>query len=144
MSRSSCEEPFPVYIRFVHRFFTPLLRRLYGLFAVFLVLYAAFYFGQHTRWNKERLYRRLLSGDHSQKVAAAFDLTWLGGQEQLLHALKSPAASIREISEFRRGLEPARDPLLADGPICRVHRRLQEGRRPERQPFRRLAGNGAL
>ena len=64
----------------MHRFFTPLLRRLYGLFAAFVVVYAGFYCGQYTRWNKERLYRKLLSGDRSQKLYAAFDLAWLGGQ----------------------------------------------------------------
>ena len=82
----------------MHRFLTPLLRRLYGLFAAFVVVYAGFYFGQYARWNKERLYRKLLSGDRSQKLYAAFDLAWLGGQEQLLHALKSPSPSVREIA----------------------------------------------
>ena len=82
----------------MHRFFTPLLRRLYGLFAVLVVVYAAFFFGQYTRWNKERLYRKLLSGDRGQKLSAGFDLAWLGGQEQLLHALRSPSAPVREIA----------------------------------------------
>src|SRR5213078_800397 len=50
----------------------------------------------------------------------------------------------REISELRRGLEPARSSLLAEGTIRRVHRRLQTGRRLESLPFRRVAGNGAL
>ena len=96
--RLSCGEPFPVYTRFVHRFFTPLLRRLYGFLAAFVIVYAAFHFAQYTRWNKERLYRRLLAGDRRQKLTAAFDLAWLGGQEQLLHALKSASASVREIA----------------------------------------------
>ncbi|PYK99756.1 MAG: hypothetical protein DME19_07390 [Verrucomicrobia bacterium] len=87
-----------LYTRCVHRFFTPLLRRLYGLFAVLVVVYAAFFFGQYTRWNKERLYRKLLSGDRGQKLSAGFDLAWLGGQEQLLHALRSPSAPVREIA----------------------------------------------
>src|SRR2546430_13352162 len=34
----------------------------------------------------------------SQKLYAAFDLAWLGGQEQLLHALKSPSPAVREIA----------------------------------------------
>ena len=98
MSRSSCEELIRAYIRSVRLFFTPLLRKLYSFFAAFVVVYAAFYFGQYTSWNKERLYQRLLSGDRRQKISAAFDLAWLGGQDQLLRALKSPFASVREIA----------------------------------------------
>ena len=86
------------YTRGVHRLFTPLLRRLYSLVAAFLVLYAFCYFGQYTDWNKERLYRKLLSGDRSQKLSAAFDLAWLGGQQQLLRALKSPSTSVRQVA----------------------------------------------
>jgi tetratricopeptide (TPR) repeat protein len=86
------------YTPCVHRFFTPLLRRLYGFFAAFVVAYAAFFFGQHTSWNKERLYRRLLSGDRGQKLSAGFDLAWLGGQDQLVRALQSPASSVRDVA----------------------------------------------
>jgi len=82
----------------VHRFFTPLLRRLYVLVAAFVVVYGAFWFGQYTHWNKERLYRRLLSGSREEKIRAAFDLAWLGGQDQLLHALKSPSEPVRAIA----------------------------------------------
>jgi len=82
----------------VNRFFTPFLRRLYGFFTAFLVLYAAFAIGQHSGWNKERLYRKLLAGDRNEKLAAAFDLAWLGGQEQLLRALRSPSAAVREVA----------------------------------------------
>ncbi len=82
----------------MHRFFTPLLRRLYVLVATFVVVYGAFWFGQYTYWNKERLYRRLLSGSREEKIRAAFDLAWLGGQDQLLHALKSPSEPVRAIA----------------------------------------------
>ena len=82
----------------MHRFFTPLLRRLYVLVAAFVVVYGAFWFGQYTHWNKERLYRRLLSGSHEERIRAAFDLAWLGGQDQLLHALKSPSEPVRAIA----------------------------------------------
>jgi tetratricopeptide (TPR) repeat protein len=74
------------------------LRRLYVLAAAFVVVYGAFWFGQYTHWNKERLYRRLLSGSREEKIRAAFDLAWLGGQDQLLHALKSPSAPVRAIA----------------------------------------------
>ena len=79
-------------------FFTPLLRKLYSFFAAFVVVYAAFYFGQYTSWNKERLYQRLLSGDRRQKISAAFDLAWLGGQDQLLRALKCTSEPVRAIA----------------------------------------------
>ena len=82
----------------MHRFFTPLLRRLYGFFAAFLVLYAAFHLGQYSAWNRERLYRKLVTGDRAQKISAAFDLAWLGGQDQLLRALKSPSSAVRDIA----------------------------------------------
>ncbi len=82
----------------MHRFFTPLLRRLYVLVAAFVVVYGAFWFGQYTHWNKERLYRRLLSGSREERIRAAFDLAWLGGQDQLLHALKSPSEPVRAIA----------------------------------------------
>ena len=82
----------------MHRFFTPLLRRLYVLVAAFVVVYGVFWFGQYTQWNKERLYRRLVSGNRAEKTSAAFDLAWLGGQDQLLHALKSPSEPVRAIA----------------------------------------------
>jgi len=82
----------------VHRFFTPLLRRLYVLVAAFVVVYGACWFGQYTHGNRERLYRSLLSGSREEKIRAAFDLAWLGGQDQLLHALKSPSEPVRAIA----------------------------------------------
>jgi len=82
----------------VHRFFTPLLRRLYVLLAAFVVVYGAFWFGQYTRWNKERLYRKLISGNLEERKSAAFDLAWLGGQDQLLRALKSTSEPVRAIA----------------------------------------------
>jgi tetratricopeptide (TPR) repeat protein len=82
----------------VHRFFTPLLRRLYVLVTAFVLAYGAFWFGQYTHWNKERLYRKLISGARAERAAAAFDLAWLGGQDQLLRALKSASEPVRAIA----------------------------------------------
>jgi tetratricopeptide (TPR) repeat protein len=82
----------------VHRFLTPLLRRLYAFLAAFVILYGAFSVGQYSGWNKERLYRQLVSGDRDQKLSAGFDLAWLGGQEQLLRALRSTSATVREVA----------------------------------------------
>jgi tetratricopeptide (TPR) repeat protein len=82
----------------VHRFFTPFLRRLYVLVAAFVVVYGAFWLGQYTHWNKERLYRKLISGNREEKSSAAFDLAWLGGQDELLRALKSPSEPVRAVA----------------------------------------------
>jgi len=82
----------------VNRFFTPLLRRLYLLAAAFVVVYGACWFGQYTHWNKERLYRKLISGNREERTSAAFDLVWLGGQDQLLRALKSTFEPVRAIA----------------------------------------------
>jgi len=82
----------------VNRLFTPFLRRLYVLVAAFVIVYAAFWFGQYTRWNKERLYRKLISGSREEKSSAAFDLAWLGGQDELLRALKSPSEPVRTLA----------------------------------------------
>jgi len=82
----------------VHRFFTPFLRRLYVLVAAFLFVYGAFWFGQYSHWNKERLYRKLISGNREDRTSAAFDLAWLGGQDQLLRALKCTSEPVRAIA----------------------------------------------
>ena len=82
----------------MHRFFTPFLRRLYVLVAAFVVVYGAFWLGQYTHWNKERLYRKLISGNREEKSSAAFDLAWLGGQDELLRALKSPSEPVRAVA----------------------------------------------
>jgi len=93
------------------------LRRLYVLTAAFVVVYGAFWFGQYTHWNKERLYRRLLSGSREEKIRAAFDLAWLGGQDQLLHALKSPSAPVRAIA-IDSADTPFRDAAQSDHPAA--------------------------
>src|ERR1044071_3116793 len=85
----------PAYTAGVHRFFTPLLRRLYGFLFAFVLVYGVFSLGQYSDWNKERLYRKLVAGDRAQKLSAGFDLAWLGGQEQLLRALRCPSGTVR-------------------------------------------------
>jgi len=66
--------------------------------AAFVVVYGAFWLGQYTHWNKERLYRKLISGNREEKSSAAFDLAWLGGQDELLRALKSPSEPVRAVA----------------------------------------------
>jgi tetratricopeptide (TPR) repeat protein len=82
----------------VHRFFTPLLRRVYFFLVSFLVVYLAVYAAQYSRWNKERLFHNLVSGSRAQKLSAAFDLVWLRGEDQLLRALKSSSPAVREVA----------------------------------------------
>jgi tetratricopeptide (TPR) repeat protein len=94
----ACSHPNPAYIFCVHRLFTPLLRRLYILFGAFLVVYASALLVENSPWNKERLYRKLISGDHEEKISAVADLVYLRGQEQLVHALKARSRDVREIA----------------------------------------------
>jgi tetratricopeptide (TPR) repeat protein len=54
-------------------------------------------------WNKERLYRKLLSGSPQQQLSAASGLVYARGQKQLLAALKSETAAVRDVA--RRALE---------------------------------------
>src|SRR5262249_51817411 len=88
----------PSYTPPVNRLFTPFLRRVYVLAGSFVIVYAAFWFGQYTSWNKERLYRKLLAGNREERKSAAFDLVWLGGQDQLLRALKSDSEPVRMVA----------------------------------------------
>src|SRR5437867_13101417 len=67
----ACSAASPVYNGRVHRFFTPLLRRVYVFFAAFLSCYFAFTLAQRSPWNKERLYAKLLSGRRQVKLVAA-------------------------------------------------------------------------
>jgi tetratricopeptide (TPR) repeat protein len=58
---------------------------------------------QRTAWFKEHLYRRLVHGDDPQKVQAASLLGYLGGESQLMTALKSDDETVRKAA--RRALE---------------------------------------
>jgi len=94
----SCGRLFLSYTPFVHRLSTPLLRRVYFFFAAFVLVYVAFCAAQYSRWNKERLFHKLVSGSRAQKLSAAFDLVWLRGEDQLLRALKSGSPAAREVA----------------------------------------------
>lgn len=83
----------------MNRFFTPLLRRVYAAFGVFLICFSVAQFAKHSEWNKERLYRRLLSGSPNLRVVAAADLVDLGAEDQLLRALKSERVLTRRLAE---------------------------------------------
>ncbi len=87
----------------VHRFFTPLLRRLYFLCGVILGVYFSWQMLERSPWNRERLYRRLVSGSRQQRLSAASRLIDLNAQEELLRALKSPSAAGRQLAENSLG-----------------------------------------
>jgi tetratricopeptide (TPR) repeat protein len=79
----------------VERFFTPLLRRLYGLLAAFLLVYAGLQLLWRSEWHKERLYQQLVSGPRQGRFPAALTLADLSAQPQLLRALHSLSAPVR-------------------------------------------------
>ncbi len=82
----------------MYRFFTPLLRRLYIFVGAFLVVYYSVLLVQHSHWNKERLYRRLMTGDREGQLRAVADLVYVNGQAQLVRALKSRSPVVRQIA----------------------------------------------
>lgn len=57
----------------------------------------------HSTWYKERLYRQLLAGNRQEQLRAASALALVGGQKQLLAAIKSETPPVRELA--RRSLE---------------------------------------
>jgi tetratricopeptide (TPR) repeat protein len=77
---------------------TPLLRRVYGMFLAFVILYLGILGAQYSTWHKERLYRQLIVGSEQEKASAAFDLAYLNGEEQLLRALRSQSPEIRLVA----------------------------------------------
>jgi tetratricopeptide (TPR) repeat protein len=82
----------------VRRFFTPLCVRLYAFLALFLVAFYAWPHAMRSEWNRERLYRQLLSGTEKERIAASEKLVAYGGREQLLKALQSDSASVRTVA----------------------------------------------
>jgi len=82
----------------VHRFFTPLLRRLYIFSCAFLLVYYSVWLVHHSSWNKERLYQRLLHGSQDDKLRAVSALIFVDGEGQLIRALKSRSPMVRQIA----------------------------------------------
>jgi hypothetical protein len=79
----------------VRRLLTPLLKRVYVAFGCFVLVYVGVLIFQYSDWNKERLYRKLLTGEKLQRASAGFDLAYLNGETQLIRALKSDAPEVR-------------------------------------------------
>ncbi|MBI5800632.1 MAG: tetratricopeptide repeat protein [Verrucomicrobia bacterium] len=82
----------------MRRFFTPLCVRLYAFLALSLALFHAWPHAMRSEWNRERLYRRLLSGNDKERIAAGEQLVAHGGRDQLQRALQSDSASIRTVA----------------------------------------------
>lgn len=74
---------------------------------IVLVSFCAAFLGvqaiQRTTWFKERIYQMLVTGDEAQRLKAASLLSQVRGEAQLLRALKSEQAAVREMA--RRGLD---------------------------------------
>jgi tetratricopeptide (TPR) repeat protein len=79
----------------VHRLLTPLLRRVYLLFALVVAVYVGLIVWDQSSWHKERLYRKLVYGPPASRASAAFDLVYLDGEQQLLRALKARSSEVR-------------------------------------------------
>jgi len=80
-----------------------LCRWLYLPLAVLCGFYLSLARVQHSNWYKERLYHQLLCGNEHERLKAASALASVGGQEQLLTALKAETPEVRELA--RRALE---------------------------------------
>jgi tetratricopeptide (TPR) repeat protein len=82
----------------MQRLFTPLLRRLYIVTAIFMLSFYAHVLWQHTAWHKQQLYQKLISGGRKEQVYAALDLIDIGAQEQLVRALQSDSPEVRSLA----------------------------------------------
>ena len=80
-----------------------LFRGCYLLVMAFCAAYLVTHFIQRTGWYKERLYQRLFASGGEERLRTAGGLVRFGGQEQLLRALKSDDAGVRDVA--RRALE---------------------------------------
>lgn len=67
------------------------------------VAFIAAHFMERTYWYKERLYRKLVAGEPREQLRAAAALARLGGEEQLLDALRAESQSVRDLAQ--RALE---------------------------------------
>jgi tetratricopeptide (TPR) repeat protein len=82
---------------------TFMLRRAILLVVVFSVAFLSMHFGRRTTWYKEHLYQQLLRGDSDERLRAASLLAQVGGEGQLLVALKSDQPEVHALA--RRALE---------------------------------------
>lgn len=69
----------------------------------FSIAAAAMHFGRRSEWYRNHLYQRLLTGGGDERLRAASGLAQVGGEEQLLRALKLEQPDIHTMA--RRALE---------------------------------------
>ena len=82
----------------MRRLWTPFLKGAYVFFFAVLFCFEGAKFIETSGWNKERLYRKLLSGPRLQQALAARQLASLHGQAQLIRALQSDSAYVRRLA----------------------------------------------
>lgn len=82
----------------MRRLWTPFLQGVYVFFFAVLFCFEGGKFIEESQWNKERLYRKLLSGPRTQQTLAARQLASLQAQEQLVRALQSDSPYVRRLA----------------------------------------------
>jgi tetratricopeptide (TPR) repeat protein len=78
-------------------------RRVSLAIMVGAALFLAQHFMKRSEWFKERLLQRMVQGDASEQLRAATQLVQVGGEKQLLEALKNPRDEVRTVA--RKALE---------------------------------------
>jgi tetratricopeptide (TPR) repeat protein len=97
------EPPGRHYVQAVKKISMLLVRWLYVLAVAIAAGFLISHSSQRTSWFKEHLYRRLVSGGPTQKLQAAGLLAQVGGEQQLLRALRLEDETVRQPA--RRALE---------------------------------------
>lgn len=92
-----------LYLQCVNNALKFLPRALYIMAVTFSLGFLAIHFGRQTPWYKDRLYQQLLNGDSDTRLTAAAKLAIVGGEKELLLALKSEDAEVQSMA--RRGLD---------------------------------------
>ncbi len=80
-----------------------LARWLYIAVVTFSIGFVAMHYVRRSEWYKDRMYRELLQGDEDQRLHAATILALVGGERQLLEALRHDDPEVHSIA--RRGIE---------------------------------------
>jgi tetratricopeptide (TPR) repeat protein len=87
----------------VKRVLPVLFRATYTVLITACLSFVALHFAQRTDWYKKYLYKQLLAGNETQQLRAASTLVHLGGQQQLLDAIRADQPSARAVA--RKALE---------------------------------------
>jgi tetratricopeptide (TPR) repeat protein len=74
-------------------------RAAYTVVITACLSFVALHFVQRTEWYKKYLYHRLLAGNETQQLRAASTLVYLGGQQQLLQAIRADQPGTRAVAK---------------------------------------------